>query len=315
MPLEIICGDIYKMNVDVIVNAASTSNNMGGAISRALFQGIGEPSLQEEYDRNRKCNIGEAVITKGFNLRAKYVIHTVCPVWLEGKSEEDNILSNCYTNSLKVAIEHKCTSIAFPLLGVGSNGLIIDKAFNVAIQSIRTFLNKNEINVWLIKENSKPFFQYTKHKHYDYITLFLLGTLANYFIHNIYNIPKDKFNSILSQKEDSFSKKLLKLIDSKGIKDPDAYKKSNISRKLFSKIQSDEYYKPRKRTVLGFAIGLELNLEETSDLLARAGYTLSNSISEDLIVKYFIKKKLYNIDYINDYLLSINAHSLGGNYS
>ena len=110
--------------------------------------------------------------------------------------------------------------------------------------------------------------------------------------------------------DESFSEALLRMIDEKGLKDSECYKKANVDRRLFSKIRSDSKYSPSKQTALSFAIALELNIKETNEFIKRAGYTLGNSTVDDYIVKFFIKEKNFNIDEINEALLHYDQKPL-----
>ena len=120
------------------------------------------------------------------------------------------------------------------------------------------------------------------------------------------SVPKKgrSLSELLSQVEETFSRMLLRLIDERGLKDSEVYKKANIDRKLFSKIRTDAKYKPKKSTALSLAIALELSLDETKDLLSRAGYTLTHSSEADIIVEYFILQGNYHIHEINEALFS-----------
>ena len=144
--IEVQKGDITKIKADAIVNAANSSLMGGGGVDGAIHR-AGGPAILEDcrkiVARQGGCKTGEAVITTGGNLPAKYVIHTVGPVWHGGKNQEEEKLYNCYQNSLKLAVEHKCTSIAFPNISTGIYGFPKDKAAVIAVRSVTDFLAKN----------------------------------------------------------------------------------------------------------------------------------------------------------------------------
>jgi len=141
--IEIHKGDITKLKVDAIVNAANTSLLGGGGVDGAIHRAAGPELL----DFNRKlggCKTGEAKISPGFNLPAKFIIHTVGPVWNGGKNNEGNLLANCYKNSLKLAVENKVKSIAFPAISTGIYRFPLERATKIAVKEVKKFLGKNE---------------------------------------------------------------------------------------------------------------------------------------------------------------------------
>jgi len=140
--IEIHKGDITKLKVDAIVNAANTSLLGGGGVDGAIHRAAG-PEL---IDFNRKlggCLTGEAKISSGFNLPAKFIIHTVGPIWNGGNNNEDRLLSNCYKNSLKLAVENKIKTIAFPAISTGVYHFPLKRATKIAVTEVKKFLEKD----------------------------------------------------------------------------------------------------------------------------------------------------------------------------
>lgn len=343
MPFTIVRQDITKMKVDAIVNAANTDLQMGGGVCGAIFKAAGAAQLKAACDKLAPIKTGEAVITPGFNLPAKFVIHAAGPVYKDWNGEQnEQLLRAAYTNSLKRAIENKCKSIAFPLISSGIYGYPKDEALQVAVSAIQNFLIDHDIDVILVVFDKSAFT----------ISRELLGAVESYIdehyvgTHQIkrrqlldverqaifeanvrvgeYNktflddmlVPSDgapaPLDDLIGNLDEPFSQMLLRLIDAKGKTDVEVYKRANIDRKLFSKIRNNKNYMPSKRTAIALAVALELSLDETDDLLKRAGYALSHAVKFDVIVEYFIANGKYDVFEINEVLFEYDQPLLGG---
>ena len=157
MPFTVVRNDITKMNVDAVVNAANVELKAGGGVCGAIFEAAGVNELQKACDKLAPINIGDAVITKGYSLSAKYIIHTAGPVYIDGNHDEESFIRSCYKNSLDIAKRHKCKSIAFPLISSGIYGYPKDEALNVATDVIGEWLMTSDMDVSLVVFDKEAF--------------------------------------------------------------------------------------------------------------------------------------------------------------
>ena len=351
MPFQMIRQDIVEMRVDAIVNAANTGLQAGGGVCGAIFRAAGHDRLQAACDAIGRCPVGGAVITPGFDLPAKYVIHAVGPIWQGGHMGEAEKLRACYTNALSVAREHGLESVAFPLISAGIYGYPKREAMSIAVSAIGDFLLENDMQVYLVIFEREAFalgekLQRDIKAYIDdhYADERLKGRRSRLereaqLFEEMGGLPMQASNAYsgaamedtcslpiitpsaaakprdledaLSRVGEGFSERLFRLIDERGLTDPQVYKRANLDRKLFSKIRTKPDYKPGKNTVLSLCIALRLNLEQTQDLLRRAGLALSPGSKADLIVEYFIQNRNYNVYEINEALFAFDQELLG----
>lgn len=332
MPFSLVRNDIVNMRVDAIVNAANSSLALGGGVCGAIFAAAGRTALDKACRAIGHCDVGSAVITPGFDLPARYVIHAVGPIWQGGSRGEADLLHSCYTRALHLARENGCESIAFPLISSGIFGYPKPQALRVAINAIEEFLLKYEMQVYLVIFDraalliSERLYENIQRYIDDrYVELRAFPRQAAEALPHARqraeqaDLPlaapcatpgKRSLDDLLGHLDESFSRMLLRLIDEKGMTDVEVYKRANLDRKLFSKIRK-EGYNPSKQTALALAIALRLNLDETKDLLGRAGYALSHSNKFDIIIEYFIEEGVYDIFEINEALFAFEQRLLG----
>lgn len=336
MPIHIVRNDITKMKVDAIVNAANNSLLGGGGVDGCIHRAAG-PELLAECAKLGGCETGDAKLTGAYRLPCKYVIHTVGPIWVDGMHGERQLLTSCYRTSLSFAKAAGCETVAFPLISAGVYGYPKDQALDVAVSTIGEFLRDNEMTVYIVifdkasyKIASGLFSDIEKYIDDRYAdahterpaerrrrvpeahTVCQPSFYSESIPLNTAVKKPQSLNDALGQLDESFSEMLLRKIDESGMTDTECYKKANIDRKLFSKIRSNKLYKPSKPTVIAFAIALELPLDDTEEMLRKAGFALSHSSKFDIIIEYFIERGNYNIFEINEALFAFDQALLGG---
>lgn len=353
MPFKIVRNDITKVRVDVIVNTANSNPICASGMDLAIYEAAGKEKLLAERAGIGKIERGDIAVTSAYSLKAKYIIHTVGPVWTDGKHQELKILENCYRKSLQKALELECESIAFPLISTGVYGFPKDKALQIAVSVFSQFLLENEMKIILVVFDKKSF----------QLSGQIVGDIDSYIDANyvreshrkeypirsrrstcIKELAEEDFNEEMLQREDnyplekmtdtgltellmplekisledqlenigaSFHDKLFELIDEAHLDNKDVWKRANLDRKHFSKIQCDKNYHPKKKTVMELCIALQLDLEQSRDLLARADWAFSPSSKVDLIVQKAIIDKQYDIMQLNVTLFKYTNEILG----
>lgn len=319
MPFQIIRNDITKVKADAIVNTANPEPAIGAGVDSAIYKAAGEDKLLAERVRIGHLNPGEVAITPAFNLRAKYIIHASGPWWEGGSHREAELLKACYDKSLVLAYEHKCKSIAFPLLATGTYGFPKKLGIEIAVESFTTFLEEHEMEIYLVVFGQKSVkisgelgeevisfidddyvnaalaseydYEYRRESaHAENVRASLSSTPMHHFSKQAGSLD-DVLREIYT---DSFAKHLQKLINKKGLKNSEVYAAANITKQYFSKLLKGQV-KPSKEKVLALAVGLRLNMDETVDFLGLAGYALSPISQTDAVVRYFIEHEEYSV--------------------
>lgn len=334
MPFEIVRNDITKMQVDAIVNSANHKPIIGLGTDSAIHKAAG-PELLAARQKIGSISPGQSAITPAFRLGAKYVIHTVGPVWDGGSYGEEELLRSCYDRSLALALEHGCKSIAFPLISTNNYGFPKNKALQIAIGAFSAFLLEHDLQIYLVvfdrsafRLSEKLFHNVSSYIDQHYVDAWekaIYGTEGNTFrMQNRRRLDQTLYaprpcaapsaaslDNFLKQKDAGFVETLLDLIEKSGQKNSVIYKKANISKQHFSKLINNPNATITKPVAVAFALALELDLKQTRDLIGRAGYTLTNSSVFDLIIQYHIENKKFNVVEINIVLYEFDQMLLG----
>ena len=346
MPFEIVRNDITNMQVDAIVNAASRLPRVNAGVDSAIHKKAG-PQLLEARKKIGYIQPGTAAITPAFELDARYVIHAATPIWIDGAKREEILLRQAYDMCLDLAAKNGCDSIAFPLLASGNHGFPKSKALQVAIGAFSEFLMEHEMQIYLVvfskdsvKLSEKLVHSVACYIDENYVATYELETYGGinessrryrYQAQRMEAMQVEKsmecmpapcapmpcanvslsLDEFIKKKDAGFTEKLLSLIKEKGLKNSAVYKKANISKQHFSKLINDPDAKPSKQTAIALALALELDLDGTRDLIGRAGYALTSSSTFDLIIRYFIEHKQFNVIEINIALYEFDQTLLG----
>ena len=390
MSVTFIRSDITKLKVDAIVNAANNELRGGGGVDGAIHRAAGS-ELYAYCQTLGGCPTGGAKISPGFNLPAKYIIHTVGPVWRGGAFHEKTLLTSCYLRSLELAQKYNCTTVAFPLISAGAYGYPYNDALQVAYDTCNLFLKetKADIDIFIVLYQGSPNVRrHTNRTAFELPDNAMFTHVAAYIRENyhfdaeeakmteadspedgvldssgfIFSEPDIRFQmasepptqskkiraakkakkqftdfeegldfscdmgsasamadslpapakekKLLSKRrfqmasgdladpwmldrenlsvEETFTQMLLRFMEEKHMTPPELYNNACLDRKLFSKIQSNIDYQPKKYTAVRLALALQLSPEETDALLETAGFALSRSKITDLVISYCI---------------------------
>ena len=379
MPLKIVRNDITKMNTEAIVNTANGHPTVGTGCDYAVYTAAGyDELLTYRKEKIGPVKEGEVFLTPGFGLPAKYIIHAVSPLYINGENGEEELLRSCYRKSLALAAEKGIRSIAFPLISTGGFGYPKEEGMRIAVDEINAFLLTSEMLIYLVVfderatrmgKNLYPDLEsyidrnYVVLKHEEEYSEAAYGAMeeryeSSYAPTAAGNVPprldearakavrkvretkrlsdflrdrrpgkkrdtqeelhsafppspsvkgsleardaaiedlEEKLSQRMKHMADTFPEYLLYLISEKGMENAEVYKRAIVDKKVFSKIKNNPDYHPQKLTALCLCIGAKLNLDESRDLLSRAGYALSPCDKTDIIFSYFIEHEIYDM--------------------
>ena len=390
MPFKIVRNDITKMNTEAIVNTANDHATVGTGCDSAVYKAAGYNELLKY--REEKIGFvpeGDAFITPGFKLQAKYIIHAVSPLYMGGDQGEEEKLRSCYRKSLQIAKENGIKSISFPLISTGGFGYPKEEGMRIAVDEINAFLLSNEMDIFLVVFDTKatqlgekiyPELEaYIDHNYvkeareeeygdayfgsmrpsepgYDrYLSNAQMierrtrrnaeaqrREMADFSVQaapSVGAVPKavkpsfmgsvfkkeqakqsvsdealslveccdetpffdfeeqheSKLQERMKHMSDTYSEYLMYLIKERHMENAEVWKRAIVDKKIFSKIKNNVNYHPNKLTALCLCVGAKLNLDESKDLLARAGYALSPCDKTDIIFSYFIENEIYDM--------------------
>lgn len=378
--LKIVRNDLIKMECEAIVNTANSEPVYSSGVDSAVYEAAGAEQLLEARRKIGRVEEGEVFVTDAYRLPFKKIIHAVSPLYIDGRSGEEDKLRACYTKSLHMAATLDIKSIAFPIIATGSFGYPIEQGMSIAIEEINSFLAERDMLVYLVVFDKNATDEGRKYKpnlesfienHYVAERM-----AAEYGYRNIEasipaNIPEpmpmpmpvmaresraveavskkksdnlftrmlsapgksgarsqpyreanedaledklelsrvefdpndddsfyeleEKLNTRLKHIKDSFSDYLMYLIESRGMTPFEVYTNSVVTKKLFSKIKTNPEYHPSKEIALRLCVGARLNIDDSKDLLSRAGYTFSPCELYDLIFEFFIENEIFDI--------------------
>ena len=327
MPLQIVQKSIAEMCCDAIVDPTDSSYSGSGGADRAIHAAGGLP-LELFCSGLAPLKPGKMAVSPGFGLPCKNIIHIIGPVWQGGDHNEEELLRDCYINAIVTAKMLCARSVAFPLISSGRFGFPKDLVLSIAVDTISKYMMADDPdrefyicipdrNAFVVtKEDVLNKYLYDRRSAFEDMT-----ELACYSCESLpprsaalpkaVRATKEELSDWLKKQDDSFAVTLLKLIDKKGMSDVECYKKANVTRKTFWKINNSASYKPSKQTVLAFAVALELSMDETEQLLRSAGFSLSHNNTFDLIVEFYITNGIYDIFEINSALYRYDQPCLG----
>lgn len=314
MPIFMIQADITRLLVDAIVDPTDPWYSGSGGADYAIHEAAG-PDLDEALLSFPPLEVGQAVISPGYELPAAHIIHTVGPIWEDGNHREAELLADCYRHSLELAKQTGCRSIAFPIISGGTFGFPNDDALVIAKETIRQFLENEDMDVYIVTYHQHTFNLGAKlfadvsrfvEENYIEITDSPAAKEPGGFVMHSADEDLPSLDLMLKQRSETFACMLDRLRDERGLSGPDLYKKARVHKSVYSKIMNNINYQPAKITAVAFGLALKLPWDEFTALLGSAAWAMTRTSKFDIVIEFFVKNKRYNIDDINATLYELD---------
>lgn len=327
MPFSIVRGDIARVRADVVVNAANERLAPGSGVCGAIYAAAGYDDMLAACRELGGCPTGEAVVTPGFALPARWCVHTVGPVWRGGAAGEERALRSCYRSVFREAVRLGATSVAYPLVSAGVYGYPAEGALAVAREETRAFLESHDdVDVMLVVFDDDVIRRGSELAREvaglvdgddgvglepDALVLEEAALAPSSEVRAHRSRVPTSLDERLATLDPTFSETVLALVDERGMTDAEVYHRANLSRQLFSKLRGNPGYRPAKATAVALCMGLGLDLDEAEDLLARAGYALSSSSASDVVVRWFLERGIHDVLRLNEVLFAYGLPLVG----
>ncbi|MBR2281070.1 MAG: macro domain-containing protein [Spirochaetales bacterium] len=335
MGFRIVHGDILDFQADAIVNPTDRWYSGDGGVDCQIHNAVGS-ALREATSRLAQLHLGEAKVTDGFNLKARYIIHTSAPHWHGEDNLAEALLGSCYRNSIATARLLGCRSIAFPLIGSKGKGIPKEIALTTAIDAIYECIDENndiDVSLLIYNEKTDPRYDELLESVQSYIAenyepfdedleegmavsqvaepaAFMASIPRAMDVHDlIYHPTPGRLEKI--ELDEDFATTLGRHIDKSGLKQSDIYDQLEMSKTGFWKIIKGKV-NPNRLTVFALAIALRLDLEQTEDLLMKAGYAINRSSVQDMVLAGLITNGIYDRNIIDDLLYDLDLMPLPG---
>ena len=320
MALQIIRNDLAKVIADAIVIPANPSAKIGGGTESSIYMAAGKEKLLAARQKIGELQPGEVAATEAFNLQAKILIHAVSSVWTANDTDL-KILRACYEKSLELARERNCQSIAFPLLGTGKNRIPKEKSLLAAVATIQKFLATNEMEVFLVIFGQRTFELVTNF--FGTVQSFIDDRAEKKILQREYpqrTTPQNFFaeyndekilRNVLNHWGKDFKARINEFVTASGLNNKEIYTQADVLKKVFYDAINFVKHNPAKRILLALIFPLKLSLPDAIDLLARAEYMLKSNDPVDVIVIDFLRKKIYDVDEVNNALENKGLAKIG----